>query len=232
MAVRRFRETLCSVLHGGRPFRRERCRRCRGAPALLETRPAQNRPSLGRPERNRCLHPARRAVRSCFRPYPWTAIGALGLALLAVLGIVLEILVMEEELLACSKDEFGAAINTFQDLIREFHGRLPRRRELQTAMTSDAPVPFPSSYVVQQQGARAASDLGGFEFAPCPLPRDETIVHHHPTVRSIGHHEPITPADLCSTLAGNAWGAEFVRVIGICALHGGRNRHPMEKLPG
>jgi len=59
-----------------------------------------------------------------------TAVGALGLALFAALGIVLEIFIVEEELLTRGEDEFRAAIDAFQYLIREFHGRLPRRREL------------------------------------------------------------------------------------------------------
>jgi hypothetical protein len=37
---------------------------------------------------------------------------------------------VKKELFARSEDEFGAAINTLENLIREFHGRLPRRREL------------------------------------------------------------------------------------------------------
>jgi hypothetical protein len=62
-------------------------------------------------------------------PYPWTAVGAFSLALFAALGIVFEILIVEEKLLARRKYEFGAAINTLQYLIREFHGRLPRSRD-------------------------------------------------------------------------------------------------------
>lgn len=61
---------------------------------------------------------------------PGATIGALRLALLAALGIVLEILIVEKELLTRGEDEFRAAIDAFQYLIREFHGRLPRRREL------------------------------------------------------------------------------------------------------
>jgi hypothetical protein len=42
-----------------------------------------------------------------------------------VLGVVLELLVVEEELLACREYKLGAAVNTFEDSIGEFHGRLP-----------------------------------------------------------------------------------------------------------
>jgi hypothetical protein len=69
-------------------------------------------------------------MRAGFRPYPRTPIGALGLALLAALGIVLEIFVVEKKLLARGEDEFRAAINALQYFIREIHGRLPRRRDL------------------------------------------------------------------------------------------------------
>jgi hypothetical protein len=47
--------------------------------------------------------------------------------LFAALGVILEILVVEEKLLACGKDEVRAAINALEYFIREFHGRLPRR---------------------------------------------------------------------------------------------------------
>jgi hypothetical protein len=47
-----------------------------------------------------------------------------------VLGIVLELLIVEEELLAGSEDELGATVIALQNSVRKFHGRLPRRREL------------------------------------------------------------------------------------------------------
>ena len=69
-------------------------------------------------------------MRASLGPDARTPAGALGLALFAALGVILEILVVEKELFARSEDEFGAAINTLENLIREFHGRLPRRRDL------------------------------------------------------------------------------------------------------
>jgi hypothetical protein len=42
-----------------------------------------------------------------------------------MLGVVLELFVVEEELLACCENKLGAAVNTLQDSIGEFHGRLP-----------------------------------------------------------------------------------------------------------
>jgi len=42
-----------------------------------------------------------------------------------MLGVVLELLIVEEELLACCEHKLGAAVNAFQHSIGEFHGRLP-----------------------------------------------------------------------------------------------------------
>jgi hypothetical protein len=42
-----------------------------------------------------------------------------------MLGVVLELLIVEEELLACREHKLGAAVDTLQDSIGEFHGRLP-----------------------------------------------------------------------------------------------------------
>jgi hypothetical protein len=69
-------------------------------------------------------------MRSGFGPYPGPPVGALRLALLAALGVVLEVFVVEEQLLTCGKDKFRTAVNTLENLIRKFHGRLPRRGEL------------------------------------------------------------------------------------------------------
>jgi hypothetical protein len=54
----------------------------------------------------------------------------LRLALLAALGIVLELFVVEEELLACRKNELGAAVDALEYSIGEFHGRLPQSRDV------------------------------------------------------------------------------------------------------
>src|SRR5438309_63025 len=73
---------------------------------FLETRTAQNRPALRWPERDRGFYSARRAMRPGFRPYPGTPVGALRLALLAALGVIFEVFVVEEQLLTCGEDEF------------------------------------------------------------------------------------------------------------------------------
>jgi hypothetical protein len=50
---------------------------------------------------------------------------ALGLALLAAFGVVLELFVVKENLLAGGEYELGAAVDALQYAICEFHGRHP-----------------------------------------------------------------------------------------------------------
>lgn len=42
-----------------------------------------------------------------------------------MLGVVLELFVVEKDLFARSENKLGAAVNTLKDSIGEFHGRLP-----------------------------------------------------------------------------------------------------------
>jgi hypothetical protein len=49
--------------------------------------------------------------------------------LLAVLGVVFELFVVEKQLLACSEHKIGATVGAFQNSIIEIHGRLPCNRE-------------------------------------------------------------------------------------------------------
>jgi hypothetical protein len=46
-----------------------------------------------------------------------------------VLGVVLELFIVEEELFAGGKNKLGAAVETLQNSVGIFHGRLPQRRE-------------------------------------------------------------------------------------------------------
>jgi len=96
---------------------------------LLKADAAQNRPALRRLEGHRCCLAALRAVDPGLRPHPRAAADALRLALLAMLGVVLELFVVEEELLAGSEYKLGAAIAALQDSVGKFHGRLPHRRK-------------------------------------------------------------------------------------------------------
>jgi hypothetical protein len=53
-----------------------------------------------------------------------------------VLGIVCELLVVEEKLLAGGEYKLFAAVDALQDSVFEFHGRLPQRRgDTESAMT-------------------------------------------------------------------------------------------------
>jgi len=54
------------------------------------------------------------------------AANALRLALLAALGVVRELLVVEENLLASREDKIGAAVYAFEYSIAVFHGRFPK----------------------------------------------------------------------------------------------------------
>jgi hypothetical protein len=80
---------------------------------------------LSRLEWYRGFCPALRTRGSGLRANPLTATNALCLALLAALGIVLELFVVEENLLAGRKNELGAAVDALEYSIGEFHGRLP-----------------------------------------------------------------------------------------------------------
>jgi hypothetical protein len=42
-----------------------------------------------------------------------------------MLGVVLELFIVEKNLLARGEHKFGAAVDTLEDSIGEFHGRLP-----------------------------------------------------------------------------------------------------------
>jgi hypothetical protein len=82
----------------------------RGRLLPLEADAAQHRSALRGLEGNCRLRPALRTIGPRLRAHPGAPAGALRLALLAVLGIVLELLIVEEKLLAGSKYELGAAI--------------------------------------------------------------------------------------------------------------------------
>jgi hypothetical protein len=72
---------------------------------LLETSTAKHRSALGRLEGNRGLGTALRTGCARLRTNLLIPANALCLALLAALGIVLELLVVEEDLLARCKDK-------------------------------------------------------------------------------------------------------------------------------
>jgi hypothetical protein len=48
-----------------------------------------------------------------------------------VFGLILELLVVEEKLLAGGKYKLGSAVAARQNSVCKFHGRLPQSREIQ-----------------------------------------------------------------------------------------------------
>jgi len=101
---------------------------------LLEALLAKHRAPLRGTEGYCRFLPARRALGRCFDPVPcrcWTStdpVGSLSLARLAPLRLVLELLISEEQLFACSPDELRAAIHAPQGLVLELHRSPPRAR--------------------------------------------------------------------------------------------------------
>ncbi len=94
-------------------------------PLFLETAAAKHRSALGGLEGNRSFGSALGAGSAGFRTHLLAAADPLRLALFAALGVVFELFIVEEDLLARSKNELGAAVNARQYSIGEFHGRLP-----------------------------------------------------------------------------------------------------------
>jgi len=100
------------------------CRRPHGSP-LLEAFSAKHGAPLRRTKRNCGFLPALRAgglgLRSLDGVTLARALGTLGFAVLAPLGLVLEALVGEKHLLAGGENKLLTAFRTFQNLIVVFH---------------------------------------------------------------------------------------------------------------
>jgi hypothetical protein len=95
-------------------------------PPLLETLAAEHGPSLRRTKRNRGFLSALRAGCFGFRPLEiigtWTrALRALGFAILAPLGLILEALVGEEHLFAGGEDKLSTAFRALQNPVLVLH---------------------------------------------------------------------------------------------------------------
>ncbi len=95
---------------------------------LLKAGAAQYRSTLGGLERNRGFRTALGARGARFGSNPST-FGALPLALLAMLRVILELFIVKEELLARGEHKFRAAVTAFQNSVDEFHGRFPKDRK-------------------------------------------------------------------------------------------------------
>ena len=124
------RATVLLILADSRTLARaalywNRCLTVNDSFAVLEAFPAQYRPPLRRPERNRSFFPALRAVSPCLRLgvraslYPTMQRGcaehrhSFSLAVLASLRFVLELLVVEKQLFTRREHKVRATIDTF-----------------------------------------------------------------------------------------------------------------------
>jgi hypothetical protein len=140
--LRDSRATCSSVRHyaSGRwqlPDRRDLRR------LFLKAGSAQDRPALGRLERHGCGLPARGTRSPRLRANP-PSTGTFRLALLAVLGIVLELFVVEEKLFSGGEHKLRAAVIALQHSVCEFHDRFPRNRDLaESAIRNTLSVPIP-----------------------------------------------------------------------------------------
>jgi hypothetical protein len=105
-------------------------RRAHGAP-LLKTLAAKDRASLRWAKRDGGFLPALRTTSLGFRAHRAAVsaaarrVGALGLASLAALGLVLKALIREKHLFAGRKYKLGAALRALQNLVMVFHGSVP-----------------------------------------------------------------------------------------------------------
>jgi hypothetical protein len=109
---------------------REISRSSRSGSPLLEALPAENRPALRRLKGNGGFLAADGTVGASFhsgvRPISDGSQGAVfsRFAGLTTFGLVLKLLVVEEELFSGREDEVSATVNTLQNLVPEFHGEL------------------------------------------------------------------------------------------------------------
>jgi len=126
---------------------------------LLKACSTQHRPALSRFEGNGGFRPALGTGGAGFRTHLLVSAQPLSLALFAALGVVFELFVVEEDLLASSEDKFCAAVNARKYSISEFHGRLPWKWGLVEIGldAQDRRSRFPDSVRDSHHGARAAS---------------------------------------------------------------------------
>jgi hypothetical protein len=86
-----------------------------------------------------------------------------------MLGIIFELLVVEEQLLARGENKLGAAVNTLQHSIGEFHGRLPSQGLPPKSAMAQQEIAGRGSLIsfVALQGARTAlKNRAAFELLP------------------------------------------------------------------
>jgi hypothetical protein len=109
-----------------------------------------------------------------------TTANALRLALLAALGIVLELFVVKENLLASRENELGAAVDALEYSIGEFHCRLPRNRDIHRnrPMGNDCRSRFPVIVRTAQQGPGPHVKVRQVRCLPADLGKAQKTVTH------------------------------------------------------
>jgi hypothetical protein len=78
-----------------------------------------------------------------------------------MLGVVLELLVVEKQLLARGEYKLGSAVTTLQDSINEFHGRLPQSRSKSAIIMRTRRSRIPVFDTLKATRARAAEKGSG-----------------------------------------------------------------------
>jgi len=94
-------------------------------------------------------------------------------------GVVFKLFIVEEELLASSKNKIGAAVNTFQNSISEFHASLPRREshtDSDHGLIKNLPVAVPCPLSGSTTRARTALKDWRFSIL-CPVFRTSENLH-------------------------------------------------------
>ena len=94
-------------------------------PLLLEAEAAKYRSALCGPEGYCGFYATLRTGCPGFRTYSGISLSTLGFAHLAALGVIPELFIVKEQLLAGCEDKLCPAIDALDDAIGEFHSHFP-----------------------------------------------------------------------------------------------------------
>jgi len=125
---------------------------------LAEALPAEHGSPLGRPERQNSLLATARAncnrflLRKALPSALTLTRGALLFAVLAAFRQVLELLVVEENLLPCGKDEVFPAIHALEHSVLEFHGFPFQPQSITSFLRSSLPLARSASALADVSG--------------------------------------------------------------------------------
>jgi hypothetical protein len=106
-----------------------------------------------------------------------------------MLGVVLELLIVEKDLLARCKYKIGAAVNAFQDSIGKLHGRLPSQetdRSRPQTLAEDSGLGSLSTFKCTTRGPDRTKKRGGYETFPVNRVGDR-LQRHSITLRPRTH---------------------------------------------